>query len=180
MIYMGFYEHMTKESDISKTFGVKRSELKMIRESVPPIHPELGILWGREESKKPKHMQTIVWTDNGVLFLRHYLKLKSTWEEVEKNMEKPIEEAIKPMTKGEFDVVVNNTKWVGKVSNNRYKNFKTVMVEHDIGFKVLVTCRDSRLLPKGFWVVVDSKNLRHVIRLPFFKTHEKALQACKK
>ena len=177
---MVFCEQMTKESEVSKSLGVNRSELKTIRKSVPSVHPELGVLWGREESKKPEHLQTVMWTDNGLLFLRHYIEVKKQWAEMEKAIEKPEADSLKPMTKGDFDKVVNNTKWAGKVVNNSYKNLRTVMVEHDIGFKVLVNCRDNRLLPKLGWVVVDSKNLRHTIRLPYFKSHEKAQQACKK
>lgn len=167
--------NMFKESDVSKQCGLTRNELKKIREAVPSVHPELGLLWEREKSKKPEKMRTVLWTDGGILFLANYIKIRNAW--VEEEQKQP---EMKSMTKGEFDKAVNNTKWVGKVVNNNYKNNTCLMVEHDTGFKVIVLCRDSRTYPKLGYVIVDSKNLRHTVRLPYFKTHEKAHQEASK
>ena len=169
---MGF---MHKESDISELMGMKRSELKKIRESIPNMHPELGVLWTREESNRPEKMKTVLWTDGGVQFLSLYLNIKIQHQEFKKETE-----FIKPMTKGEFDKSVNNTKWVGKVSNNRYKNKTCLMVEHDTGFKVIVLCKDNMMYPRNSFVIVDCKNLRHTVRQPHFQTYEKAYQQANK
>lgn len=162
---------MHKESDICELFGVNRSELRKIRESIPNFHPELGVLWKREESNKPERMKTVLWTDGGLKFLQLYANLKAEHlaevKEAEQN---------RPMTKGEFDKTVNNTKWVGKVHNNRYKNNTCLMIEHDTGFKVIVLCKDNLMYPRNSFVIVDSRNLRHTVRQPSFQTYEKAYQ----
>lgn len=172
---MGFCRHMHKEADISELMGMKRNELRKIRESIPPMHPDLGLLWQREESNKPEKLKTVLWTDGGVQFLTIYLnfKMKHIKEEREN-------EIYKPMTKGEFDKAVNNTKWVGKVHNNRYKNNTCLMVEHDTGFKVIVLCKDNMKYSRNSFVIVDSRNLRHTVREPSFQTYEKAYQQANK
>lgn len=159
-----------KERDLVKQFGISRDDFKVIRKTLAEKH-ELGVLWYREESAKPEHLRTIYWTDAGVVYLRYYMEVKGQWDDM---VEKANE--FRPMTKGEFDKSVNNTQWAGKVVVNNYKNNTCLMVEHQIGFKVLTNCRDSRLYPKHSYVVVDSKNLKHTVRLPYFKSYEKAFE----
>lgn len=166
---------MHKESEVSELLGLKRSELKKIRESIPNTHPELGVLWGREDSNKPEKLKTVIWTDGGIQFLALYLNIKAQHLENKKE-----NEFMKPMTKGEFDKTVNNSKWVGRVANNRYRNNSCLLIEHDIGFKVVVLCKDNKLYPRNSFVIVDSRNLRHTVRLPHFQTYEKAYQQANK
>jgi len=157
-----------KERDLAEQMGIKRDEFKTIRKTLAEKH-DLGILFYREESSKPEHLRTVYWTDAGVVYLRYYLEVKGQWAKLEKEAEE-----FRPMTKGEFDKSVNNTQWAGKVVVNNYKNNTCLMVEHQIGFKVLTSCRNSKDYPKHSYVVVDSKNLKHIVRLPYFKTYEKA------
>jgi hypothetical protein len=158
-----------KESDLIAKNGWLKSDLKAIRHDT--IEFEGMRLWFREESKKPKHLQTIWWTDVGVMYLTEYFN-------VVKDMKKfPDESESRVMSKEEFAVSVNNSKWIGRVISNNYKNFNTIMVEHDTGFRVMVNCRNNKVLPKNSYVEVDTKNNRHTIRKPAFKTYEKAKQA---
>lgn len=157
-----------KEKDLAVHMNLSRDELKTIRNVIRDKH-DLGVLWYREESNKPEHLRTVFWTDAGLMYLKYYMETKTQWmKEEEENKMWSL------MTKGQFDKSVNNTKWVGKVVNNNYKNNTCLMIEHETGFKVLSRCRDSKLYPKHSYVVVDSKNLKHIIRLQYFKTYEKA------
>jgi hypothetical protein len=158
----------TKERDLVQKFGISRDEFKEIRASIGKEH-DLGTLWYREDSKKPEHLRTVYWTDNGLLYLRYYMEVKRQMTDIVDTVSE-----WKPMTKGEFDKSVNNTYWAGKVVVNNYKNNTCLMVEHQTGFKVLTKCRDSRQYAKHSHVVVDSKNLSHTVRLPSFKSYEKA------
>lgn len=158
----------TKERDLVEKFGISRDEFKEIRASIAKEH-ELGTLWYREDSKKPEHLRTVYWTDAGLLYLRYYMEVKGQLAKLDKETND-----FAPMTKGDFDKSVKNTNWAGKIVVNNYKNNTCLMVEHETGFKVLTKCRDSRNYPKHSWVLVDSKNLSHTVRLPYFKTYEKA------
>lgn len=158
-----------KESDLIATNGWLKSDLKAVRQDA--IEFEGMRLWFREESKKPKHLQTIWWTDVGVMYLTEYFRVKKEME-----TPSPMEES-RVMSKEEFAKSVNNTKWIGRVVRNGYKNYNTVMVEHDSGFMIMVNCRNNKALPKNSYVEVDTKNNRHTIRKPAFKTYEKAKQA---
>lgn len=157
-----------KERDLVEKFGISRDEFKEIRASIGQKH-DLGTLWYREESKKPEHLRTVYWTDAGLLYLRYYVEVKGQLAKLDEDTGD-----FTPMTKGDFDKSVNNTHWAGKVVTNNYKNNTCLMVEHQTGFKVLTNCRDSRNYPKHSYVLVDSKNLRHTVRLPYFKNYEKA------
>ena len=158
-----------KESELIAKNGWLKSDLKAVRHDA--IEFEGMRLWFREESKKPKHLQTIWWTDVGVMYLTEYFRVKT---ELETPI--PMEES-RVMSKEEFVKLVNNSKWVGRVVRNGYKNFNTVMVEHDSGFMILVNCRNNKVLPKNSYVEVDTKNNNHTIRKPAFKSYEKAKQA---
>lgn len=157
-----------KEKELAEQVGISRNEFKTIRKVLGDKR-DLGVLFYREESSKPEHLRTVYWTEAGVTYLRYYLEVKDQWEEMERKSNE-----FRPMTKGEFDKAVNGTRWAGKVINNNYRNQTCLMVEHQIGFKVLTSCKDSRLYPKHSYVVVDSKNLKHTVRLPYFKSYEKA------
>lgn len=164
----------TKEKDLAAMLNLSRDEMKTIRNVIRDKH-DLGVLWYREESNKPEHLRTVYWTDAGLVYLKYYMETKKQWNEAN--------EQSKPwtlMTKGQFDKSVKDTQWTGKVVNNNYKNNTCLMVEHETGFKVLTRCRDSRLYPKLSYVVVDSKSLSHTIRLPYFKTYEKAQEQVKR
>lgn len=163
-----------KESDLCKEFGLPRSEFKLIRKNLADKH-DLGILWYREESKKPEHLRSVYWTDVGVYYLRTYLKVKEEW-----NKETSVPVDLGVMTKEQFNETVNNSLWVGKVVRNKYKNKRIVMVEHDIGYKCNVACKDNAMYSLHSYVVVDSKNLKHCIRKPQYKSYEKALKDCKR
>lgn len=158
----------TKERDLVEKMGISRAEFKEIRASIGQKH-DLGTLWYREESNKPEHLRTVYWTDAGLLYLRYYMEVKGQLAKIDEQTGD-----FTPMTKGDFDKSVNNTFWAGKIVVNNYKNNTCLMVEHQTGFKVLTKCRDSRAYPKHSHVVVDSKNLRHTVRLPVFKSYEKA------
>jgi hypothetical protein len=157
-----------KERDLVEQFGISRSEFKEIRETLASEH-QLGTLWYRESSNKPEHLRTVFWTGAGLTYLRYYLEVKRQFTDI---VETPKE--WKPMTKGEFDKSVNNTYWAGKVVVNNYKNASCIMVEHQTGFKVLTKCKDNKQYSKGSYVLVDSKNLTHIVRTPSFKSYEKA------
>lgn len=163
-----------KESDLSKEIGIPRSEFKAIRKTLAEKH-DLGILWYREESKKPEHLRSIYWTEVGVYYLRTYLKVKEEW-----NKETSVPVDLGVMTKEQFNETVNNSLWVGKVVRNKYKNRRIVMVEHEIGYKCNVTCKDNAMYSLHSYVVVDSKNFNHCIRKPAYKSYEKALKDCKR
>lgn len=160
----------TKESDLVDKYGISRAEFKDIRKSIKQ-NGDLGRLWYREESNKPEHLRTVLWTDVGQYFLAHYLQSKVEYIQQE---EQSISDV---MTKGQFDKLVNNSKWVGKVTRNSYGNTRLVTVEHETGFKVNVACKDNKLHSKHSYVQVDTKNLRHIIRLPSFKNYEKAKES---
>lgn len=162
----------TKESDLVEKYGISRAEFKDIRKTIKQ-NGELGRLWYRADGKKPEHLRTVFWTDVGQYFLAHYLQSKVEFIQQE---EQSIETV---MTKGQFDKVVNNSKWVGKVTRNSYANINLVTVEHETGFKVNVNCKDNKLYSKGSFVLVDTKNFRHCIRQPSFKTYEKAKESLK-
>lgn len=164
----------TKESQLSKDLGIPRSEFKNIRNAIQDNH-DLGRLWYREESNKPEHLRSIWWTDTGIFYLRHYLEVKKQWIALEKE---PID--MKVLSKDDFNKTVNDTKWVGKVVRNGYKNRRLVMVEHDIGYKCVVNCKDNASYSLNSFVVVDSKNFSHYIRKPAYRTYEKALKDCKR
>lgn len=163
-----------KESELSKEFGLPRSEFKLIRKSLADKH-DLGILWYREISNKPEHLRSVYWTDVGVYYLRNYLKAKEEWV---KETSTPVD--LDVMTKEQFNETVNNSQWVGKVVRNKYKNKRIVMVEHEIGYKCNVTCKDNSNYSLHSYVVVDSKNFNHCIRKPQYKSYEKALKDCKR
>ena len=158
-----------QETVLQEQYGWKKHELRKVRGDIQTFegHP----LWYREDSKKPKHLQTIWWTPVGIIYLQEYFKHIET---IKTNDPVEIEQV---MTKTQFDELVNNTKWVGRVVVNSYKNSRVVMVEHHTGFRVMVNCRDNKLLPKSSYVSVDTKHNRHIIRKPSFKTYEKANQA---
>lgn len=158
----------TKERDLVEKMGISRAEFKEIRASIGQKH-DLGTLWYREESNKPEHLRTVYWTDAGLLYLRYYMEVKGQLAKIDEQTGDFV-----PMTKGDFDKSVNNTHWAGKIVVNNYRNNTCLMVEHETGFKVLTKCRDSRAYPKLSYVVVDSKNLRHTVRLPVFRNYEKA------
>ena len=167
---MGFVDGMNiKENELMSMYGWTKNEMRKVRDMGSSF--EGHTLWYREESKKPKHLQTIWWTDVGLLYLTEYFKTIATMKEPS-----PVEET-RVLTKTEFDKIVNDTEWVGKIIRNSYKNANTVLVEHDIGFRVIVTCRDNKVLPRNSYVSVDTRNNRHTIRKPAFKTYEKAKQA---
>ena len=155
-------------------FNLSRDELKTIRNVVRDKH-DLGILWYREESNKPEHLRTVYWTDAGVMYLKYYIETKTQWQKLESETQ-----PWSLMTKGQFDKSVKDSYWVGKVVNNNYKNNTCLMVEHETGFKVLTTCRDSRLYPKHSYIVVDSKGLKHITRIPYLKSYEKAQEQIRK
>ena len=157
-----------KEKDLVTHFGINRDEFKTIRKTLADKH-DLGILWYREDSTKPEHLRTVYWTDAGVEYLKYYLEVRKQFDAMD-----AIANEFRPMTKGEFDKSVNDTMWAGKVVVNNYKNSSCLMVEHQTGFKVLTSCRNNKDYPKHSYVVVDSKNLKHTIRLPYFKNYEKA------
>lgn len=158
-----------KESNLLQAYGWKKNELRDIRSKVSEFE---GVrLWYREESNKPKHLQTVWWTEVGVFYLTEYFKSVK-----EMTTPSPVDE-IRQMTKTEFDKIVNNSKWIGKVAKNQYRNINTVLVEHDTGFRVIVTCKDNSKLPCHSYVEVDTRNNKHIIRKPHFKSHEKAKQA---
>lgn len=163
-----------KESELSKNLGIPRAEFKGIRNAIKGNH-DLGVLWYREESKKPEHLRCVYWTDNGIMYLMHYLKVKQLWNE---EVSKPMDTSV--MTKEDFNNTVNDTEWVGKVTGNQYKNRKLIQVEHEIGYKVVVNCKDNSLYSKSSFVVVDTKNFRHSVRKPQYRTYEKALKDCKR
>lgn len=163
-----------KESQLSKDLGIPRSEFKNIRNAIKDKH-DLGVLWYREESKKPEHMRSIWWTDVGVYYLRTYLQVKVQWEEETKV---PID--MKVLSKDEFNKTVNDTKWIGKIVRNGYKNRRLLMVEHDIGYRCIVNCKNNSDYSLNSFVVVDSKNFNHYIRKPAYKSYEKALKDCKR
>ena len=158
-----------KESDLIAKNGWLKSDLKAVRHDA--IEFEGMRLWFREESKKPKHLQTIWWTDVGVMYLTEYFRVKD-----EMTQPSPVSEN-RVMSKEEFAKSANNSKWIGKVVTNSYKNYNSVMVEHDTGFRVIVNCRNNKVLPKNSYVEVDTKNNKHTIRKPAFKSYEKAKQA---
>jgi hypothetical protein len=160
----------TKESDLVDKYGISRAEFKDIRKTIQQ-NGDLGRLWYREESNKPEHLRTVLWTDVGQYFLAHYLQSKAEFIQQE---EQSISEV---MTKGQFDKLVNNSKWVGKITRNSYANINLVTVEHETGFKVNVTCKNNKMYSKHSYVQVDTKNLRHNIRLPSFKNYEKAKES---
>ena len=162
----------TKESDLVDKYGISRAEFKDIRKSIKQ-NGELGRLWYREAGKKPEHLRTVLWTDVGQYFLAHYLQSKVEYIQQE---EQSISDT---MTKGQFDKLVNNSKWVGKITRNSYANTRLVTVEHETGFKVNVACKDNKLYSKHSYVQVDTKNLKHTIRLPSFKNYEKAKASLK-
>jgi hypothetical protein len=162
----------TKESDLVDKYGISRSEFKDIRKTIQQ-NGDLGRLWYREDSKKPEHLRTVFWTDVGQYFLAHYLQSKVEFIQQEEQSIEPV------MTKAQFDKLVNNTKWVGKVTRNSYANINLVTVEHETGFKVNVTCKDNKNYSKHSYVQVDTKNLRHNIRQPSFKSYEKAKESLK-
>lgn len=162
----------TKESDLVDKYGISRSEFKNIRKTIEQ-KGELGILWYREDSKKPEHLRTVFWTDVGQFFLAHYLQAKV---EVFQQQEQSLSDT---MSKAQFDKLVNNTKWVGKVIRNTYANKNLVFVEHETGFRVNVECRDNKLYSKNSYVQVDTRNQKHTIRLPQFKNYEKAKESLK-
>lgn len=158
-----------KESELSVKFGWNKNELRKVRDLGSDF--EGHILWFREESKKPKHLQTIWWTDVGLLYLTEYFKTINSIKQSNAVVDTSV------LTKNQFNDIVNNSEWVGRVINNNYKNTNTVLIEHDIGYKVIVTCKDNRLVPKHSFVSVDTRNNKHIIRKPAFKTYEKAKQA---
>jgi hypothetical protein len=162
----------TKESDLVEKYGISRAEFKDIRKTIKQ-NGELGRLWYRADGKKPEHLRTVFWTDVGQYFLAHYLQSKVEFIQQE---EQSIESV---MTKGQFDKLVNNSKWVGKVTRNSYANTRLVTVEHETGFKVNVACKDNKLYSKHSYVQVDTKSLKHTIRLPSFKNYEKAKESLK-
>ena len=163
-----------KESDLSKEIGLPRAEFKLIRKNLAAKH-ELGTLWYREDSKKPEHLRSVFWTDVGIYYLRTYLSVKAKWNEEEaKGVNLDV------MTKEQFANTVNNTMWVGKVTRNKYKNKRLIMVEHEIGYQCNVNCKDNANYSMHSYVVVDSKNSRHSVRKPQYKSYEKALKDCKR
>jgi uncharacterized short protein YbdD (DUF466 family) len=158
-----------QESLLVSTYGWSKHDLRKVRGEIQQFegHP----LWFREDSKKPKHLQTIWWTPVGLIYLQEYFKSVEI-------MKQPDPEALESvMTKAQFDKLVDNTKWVGRITRNNYKNTKVILVEHHTGFRVIVNCRDNKHYPKNSYVSVDTKNNRHMVRKPSFKTYEKAQQA---
>jgi hypothetical protein len=162
----------TKESDLVDKYGISRSELKEIRNTINQ-KGEMGLLWYREESKKPEHLRTVIWTDIGQYFLAHYLQSKVEFVQQE---EQSLDHT---MSKSQFIKLVDNTKWVGKIVRNSYVNTTLVTVEHETGFKVNVNCKDNKQYSKHSYVQVDTKHQRHTIRLPSFKNYEKAKESLK-
>lgn len=158
-----------QESSLQEVYGWTKHDLRKVRADIQQF--EGHSLWFREDSKKPKHLQTIWWTPVGLIYLQEYFKHIET-------IKKPDPASMEDtMTKVQFDKMVNDSKWVGRVVRNGYKNSRVLMVEHHTGFKVIVNCRDNKHYPKNSYVSVDTKNNRHTIRKPSFKTYEKAQQA---
>lgn len=58
------------EKDLSVVLGVSRDHLKVMRDSFKE-----GVHWTRKESKKPKHLWTVEWTEMGQEALRTELGL---------------------------------------------------------------------------------------------------------
>jgi hypothetical protein len=161
-----------KESELIKEKGWKKADMKKIREQVQEFE---GIsLWYRVADKKPKQLQAIMWTPTGVMYLEEFMKVKDI---IEKNQPESIAKEIigdSAMTKGEFNKIVNGTRWIGKISRNSYKNNKLVLVEHETGFNIIANCKDNMLYAKNRWVIVDTLNNNHSIRKPAFKIYEQA------
>lgn len=164
-----------KESDLIKANGWSKGELRKIRNEDKEF--EGHKLWFADNENKPKIFQTIFWTPVGVIYLEEYFKAKAMLEQManaKEDVKLDIITEEDAMTKGHFTKNVNNTRWIGKIIRNSYKNHKLVLVQHETGFNVLATCKDNILYPKNRWVVVDTLENKHTIRKPAFKSYEQA------
>ena len=166
-----------KESELIKQKGWKKAELKALRREVTEFEGEK--LWYTVKNNKPAKFHTIFWTEIGVYYLEQYFIVKQnidyaikSVQETEKLFEKPFEDVA--MTKGQFTSTVNNTRWIGRIVRNSYKNNRLVLVEHETGFCIIANCSDNMLYPKNRWVIVDTLNNKHSIRKPAFKIYEQA------
>jgi len=160
------------EAELIKVNGWSKADLRRVREDASEF--EGHKLWYTDNENKPKMFQKIFWTSIGVIYLQEYFKAK---EQLLKQSDEGIASEIiqdGAMTKSQFAITVNNTRWIGKVVRNSYKNAKLVLVEHETGFNVIATCKDNILYPRNQWVIVDTLNNKHSIRKPAFKLYEQA------
>jgi hypothetical protein len=128
-----------KEKQLAITLGLSRDFLKEIRSSY-----EEGKHWLRLESKKPKHLWEIQWTDEGVQTLA-------------KNLEIPTEQKIEPPAEVQGTVC------------GKYKNLRLLKVLVD-GKENNVICRDSTKFGIGMNVFIKWDGIRWcVVRHPRFK-----------
>lgn len=114
-----------KEKELCLALGLSRDLIKELRNSY-----EEGVCWTRKESKKPKHLWEINWTEQGVSKLRTNLNVKE-------------EENISPPEQKQGTVCHkfhNNTRFIG------------VLLE---GKEERVLCRDSSKF--GIGMPVDVK-----------------------
>jgi hypothetical protein len=160
------------ESELIKVNGWKKKELRKIRKETKEFEGHL--LWYIDNENRPKIYQKIYWTPIGIIFLREYFfaKMKIVEDAIKSIPDDIIENGA--MTKGQFNKVVNNSRWIGKVSRNTYRNNKIILVEHETGFKVLTKCKNNLLYPKNKWVIVDTLENNHSIKKQSFKSYEKA------
>ena len=129
-------EDHIKEKDLCISLGISRDIIKSIRDE----HAEDATwqnYWHRIESKKPKHLWEVRWTNAGVDKLKELLKLKP-----EEKIEKP------SVKKG--------------VMKARYKNNRMIQVEIE-GKVENVLCRDSGKFIAGMPVWVKWDGARWVV-----------------
>ena len=157
---------MKSESELCKEYGWKKSDLKMARSKAVET-PKGVTFWVRKPSKKPKNLWQVMWTDEGIEFLKTFLIVKQVVERIDEHIGS---NGDKNGRLEEFTCVTGSPsdlaglEWEGVVINNRFPNTRLMEVEHPTGIKVIAYCRNSRLWKINEKVRIDSQRASHIVR----------------
>ena len=157
---------MKTEAQLAKEYGWSKKEIKMARGKNVEV-PKGVTLWKKKPSKRPKNLWSVVWTDDGVEFLKAFMMVKGVVQSIDTYIGPNGDsngrlEEFTCLTGTPKDLA--GTEWKGRVISNRYPNARIMKVENKNGIEVMAYCRNARLWKVGDEVEVDSQRAYHMVR----------------